>query len=348
MATDHLEDELLRGLTIDDLFDIAVRHRVALRPCAPDRRRVPHDGRARRAGQGRPDRRRRQPRPGGCDVPPRRARAPRGGGPGARAAAPGALTARADDRERDDRQDPAGRRGDPLAARAGGVLFERLGQPAVIGEIAAGIALGPTLLGAAARRPVERSVPGRRAGRAAADRPARARAVHVRRRLGPRPEDRPPPRARGGHRLDRVDPAPVRARARARRPSAPGTRHGRGRRGAVLAVRALPRRLAVADRLPRPRPHPAGDRAWRRARSGRSCSPPPPSTTSSAGACSRSRWPCSHRAARGITCALLAEIALFVAVVAVVVRPVLHRLLRARVTGARGARAARPRSPARM
>jgi Kef-type K+ transport system membrane component KefB len=34
-----------------------------------------------------------------------------------------------------------------VAARAGRVLFERLGQPAVIGEIAAGVALGPTLLG---------------------------------------------------------------------------------------------------------------------------------------------------------------------------------------------------------
>ena len=28
VATDHLEDELLRGLTIDDLFDIVVRHRL--------------------------------------------------------------------------------------------------------------------------------------------------------------------------------------------------------------------------------------------------------------------------------------------------------------------------------
>ena len=35
-----------------------------------------------------------------------------------------------------------------LAARAGGVLFARAGQPAVIGELAAGVALGPTLLGA--------------------------------------------------------------------------------------------------------------------------------------------------------------------------------------------------------
>jgi Kef-type K+ transport system membrane component KefB len=35
-----------------------------------------------------------------------------------------------------------------LAARAGGLAFVRVGQPAVIGEIAAGVALGPTLLGA--------------------------------------------------------------------------------------------------------------------------------------------------------------------------------------------------------
>jgi hypothetical protein len=28
VATDHLESELLRGLTIDELFDIAVRHRL--------------------------------------------------------------------------------------------------------------------------------------------------------------------------------------------------------------------------------------------------------------------------------------------------------------------------------
>jgi Kef-type K+ transport system membrane component KefB len=34
------------------------------------------------------------------------------------------------------------------AAHAGGVLFERVGQPRVVGEIAAGVALGPTLLGA--------------------------------------------------------------------------------------------------------------------------------------------------------------------------------------------------------
>jgi Kef-type K+ transport system membrane component KefB len=37
-----------------------------------------------------------------------------------------------------------------LAARVFGALFARLGQPAVVGEIAAGIALGPSLLGALA------------------------------------------------------------------------------------------------------------------------------------------------------------------------------------------------------
>ena len=39
-----------------------------------------------------------------------------------------------------------------LASRLCGILFRRLGQPPVIGEIVAGIALGPSLLGAAAPR----------------------------------------------------------------------------------------------------------------------------------------------------------------------------------------------------
>src|SRR5258706_1643782 len=37
-----------------------------------------------------------------------------------------------------------------VAARALGVLFRRFGQPAVIGEIVAGVALGPSLFGAMA------------------------------------------------------------------------------------------------------------------------------------------------------------------------------------------------------
>ena len=37
-----------------------------------------------------------------------------------------------------------------IAARALGALMQRLGQPAVIGEILAGIVLGPSVLGAIA------------------------------------------------------------------------------------------------------------------------------------------------------------------------------------------------------
>jgi Kef-type K+ transport system membrane component KefB len=47
-----------------------------------------------------------------------------------------------------------------LAARAGGMLFERAGQPGVIGEIAAGVALGPTLLGALPGDPSSALFPG--------------------------------------------------------------------------------------------------------------------------------------------------------------------------------------------
>jgi Kef-type K+ transport system membrane component KefB len=46
-----------------------------------------------------------------------------------------------------------------VAAWAGGLLFARIGQPAVIGEIAAGIALGPTLLGALPGDPSEALFP---------------------------------------------------------------------------------------------------------------------------------------------------------------------------------------------
>jgi K+:H+ antiporter len=46
-----------------------------------------------------------------------------------------------------------------VAAWAGGLLFARIGQPAVIGEIAAGVALGPTLLGALPGDPSEALFP---------------------------------------------------------------------------------------------------------------------------------------------------------------------------------------------
>jgi Kef-type K+ transport system membrane component KefB len=46
-----------------------------------------------------------------------------------------------------------------LAARAGGLLLERFGQPGVIGELAAGVLLGPTLLGAFPGDPSEALFP---------------------------------------------------------------------------------------------------------------------------------------------------------------------------------------------
>src|SRR4051794_22271074 len=46
-----------------------------------------------------------------------------------------------------------------VAARVGGRLFARAHQPAVIGEIAAGVALGPTVLGALPGDPSEALFP---------------------------------------------------------------------------------------------------------------------------------------------------------------------------------------------
>ncbi len=43
VATDHLQDDALKGLRVDDLFDLIARTRPALRPLATGRRRLPHD-----------------------------------------------------------------------------------------------------------------------------------------------------------------------------------------------------------------------------------------------------------------------------------------------------------------
>ena len=189
-----------------------------------------------------------------------------------------------------------------VAARAGGVLFERFGQPSVIGEIAAGIALGPTLLGVLPGDPSSELFPAdalavlqligqlglvlfmftvgwdldlkvvrRREGAAATVSIASillpfafglALAAHL----------------HPGH--DTVAGAAV--------PFWPFALF----LGASLSLTAFPVLARILQ-----------ETGLARRRSGRSCSPPPPSTTWSAGACSRSRWPCSHRAARGITCA---------------------------------------------
>ena len=69
VATDHLESELLRGLTIDDLFDIAVRHRLHFDQARQTGVVFHMMSALDRARPRRADRRRRQPRPGGCDLP---------------------------------------------------------------------------------------------------------------------------------------------------------------------------------------------------------------------------------------------------------------------------------------
>ena len=103
VATDHLQDELLRGLTIDDLFDIAVRHRLHFDQARQTGVVFHMMGALGRARQRRPDGCGRQPRPGGRRVPARRTRAARRGGRRARAAVAGALTACAVHGDRVDR-----------------------------------------------------------------------------------------------------------------------------------------------------------------------------------------------------------------------------------------------------
>ena len=190
-----------------------------------------------------------------------------------------------------------------IAARAGGVLFERLGQPSVIGEIAAGIALGPTLLGLLPGDPSSDLFP--------------ADALAVLQLIG---------------QLGLVlfmfavgwdlDLKIVRHRERAAATVSIASILLPFALGLALAAHLHPEHDTVAGAavpfwpfalflgaslsltaFPVLSPASCRKRGWRRARSGRSSSPPPPSTTSSAGACSRSRWPCSHRAAPGITCA---------------------------------------------
>ncbi len=125
-------------------------------------------------------------------------------------------------------------------ARVGAELAKRLGLPAVVGELAAGIALGPTVLGHYAPETLP------------ADLPARRRAVPPARRLrqrrhgaaaaADRARDRRPPAAQPRpRRADRVgdgDGAAVRARVRARVSDAGGVP---GRPAAADPVRALSR-----------------------------------------------------------------------------------------------------------
>ena len=61
VATDHLEDDRLKALTVAELFDVVVEPRSALRPGPPYRSGVPHDQLPDRVRSRRPDRGRRHP-----------------------------------------------------------------------------------------------------------------------------------------------------------------------------------------------------------------------------------------------------------------------------------------------
>ena len=214
-----------------------------------------------------------------------------------------------------------------VAARIGAALFESFGQPGVIGEIVAGIALGPTLLGAFPGDPSARAVPGRGARRAPAHRPTRSRAVHV-----PVGWD--------------LDLDLVRRRERAATlisiasivvPFALGialaaphstTPYAGGR--PVLAVRAVRRGGALADGVPGPRPAARTSSGCPTRRRAASSCPPPRSTTSSGGACSRSRSRPSPPAAPGTTPGSWSRRRSSSAVVVVLLRPLLARLCRSR------------------
>ncbi len=176
------------------------------------------------------------------------------------------------------------------ACRVVGVLAPRLGQPPVVGEMIAGVVLGPSLFGllaaGLARRPVPEAVdddPLRR-------RSARARPVHV----------------PGRSRVPRRPHPAARARARCRSPR---------RASSCPSCSAVSSRLAVhadgvmfrasghagpgrpVSRAPRCRSRPS--RCWRGSstsagspglRSARWRSPRARSTTRRPGACSRSCW----------------------------------------------------------
>ena len=94
MATDHLESERLHGLSVDDLFDIAVRHRLHFDPARQIgvvfhmMSALAELGRTGMTAVGD------SPQQAERALPPRGARARRGGGAAGRAAAAARLTPR--------------------------------------------------------------------------------------------------------------------------------------------------------------------------------------------------------------------------------------------------------------
>ncbi len=84
VATDHLEDERLKALTVSGPLRHRRAPRAALRPVAPYRSGVPHDQLPHRVRSRRPDRGRRHPRGCMAHLPRGAVRAPPGGGAGTR------------------------------------------------------------------------------------------------------------------------------------------------------------------------------------------------------------------------------------------------------------------------
>ena len=151
-----------------------------------------------------------------------------------------------------------------LAARLVGSLIARLSQPRVMGEVLAGILLGPTLLGAVWPEAQDYLFPPDIVPLLSGRRPDRPRLLPLPRRHGARPEDPARPDRPGGVHLERERRVPARARLPRR---AAGLRAALARR-ALPALRALHGRRDVRDRLPRARADP--DRAADAETAGRS------------------------------------------------------------------------------
>ena len=133
-----------------------------------------------------------------------------------------------------------------VVAKTAGFLVSKIGIPPVVGEIAAGVLLGPSILGMELS---ERALPDRPAAlprRPGARRPG---ALHVRRRPRARHLAGQGPGAGRGFGLGLLDRAAVQPGLRAGEDPRQTTTHQAGRRR-LLAVRAVHRRRDVGHRLP--------------------------------------------------------------------------------------------------
>ena len=139
-----------------------------------------------------------------------------------------------------------------LAARLFGVALAKVGQPRVMGEIIAGILLGPTLLGAVAPDVKDYLFPADIVPLLSAAAQHRAGLLPVPRRHGARPDGDPGARDGGGVHLERERRVPAGARPPRR---AARLRAARARRR-LPPVRALHRRRDVDHRVPGARADP--------------------------------------------------------------------------------------------